>query len=76
MTATRTATSETFASRLRAAVEEDHRSVPMHRRERNWHRAAQRSVANPRRTRGLTAPGEAPAVGAEDFAARLRRAVG
>ena len=75
MTATRTATSETFASRLRAAVEEDHRSVPAHRRERNWHRAAQCSVANPRRTRGLIAAAEAQPV-AEDFATRLRRAIG
>lgn len=58
--------SESFAGRLRAAVQEDSRSVPAHRRERNWHRAAQRSVANPQRTRGLS----------EDFAERLRRAVG
>jgi hypothetical protein len=58
--------SETFAGRLRAAVQEETRSVPAHRRARNWHGAAQRSVANPQRTRGLS----------EDFAERLRHAVG
>ena len=65
MTATRTATSQPFADRLRAATE-DKRSVPAHRRGRNWHGGVQSSVANPSRTRGLTA---------EDFAERLRRAV-
>lgn len=34
--------------------------VPADRRTRDWHATAQRSVANPRRTRGLTSPGEAP----------------
>jgi hypothetical protein len=76
MTATRTtSTSSTFAGRLRAAAEETSRSVPAHRRARDWHGAAQHSVANPRRTRGLTTPGEAPGHD-EDFATRLRRAVG
>lgn len=56
MTATQTATSsETFADRLRAAVQEDSRSVPAHRRARNWHGAGEHTVANPRRTRGLSA---------------------
>ncbi len=73
MTATRTST---FAGRLRNAVEEQNGSVPAHRRARDWHRPAQRSVANPRRTRGLPA-GDTTATGAdEDFAARLRRAIG
>jgi hypothetical protein len=83
MTATQTnsqttdrAGSETFASRLRAAVEQDHRSVPAHRRARDWHSPTQRNVANPRRTRGLRVPGDETSAGtAEDFAARLRRAV-
>ena len=66
MTVTRAATSQPFADRLRAAVGDDRRSVPAHRRDRNWHGIVQTSVANPRRTRGLTA---------EDFAERLRRAV-
>ena len=74
MTATRTATSQTFARRLRTAVEQDQGSVPAHRRARNWHAGPDQSVANPRRTRGLTQPGQAP--GPQDFAARLRRAVG
>ncbi len=74
MTATQTATSsERFARRLSAAMQDD-RSVPADRRARNWHGAAQRSVANPRRTRGLAVAGEAPA--SDDFATRLRRAVG
>jgi hypothetical protein len=67
MSAIRTATSQPFADRLHAAVEVDQRSVPAHRRDRNWHGTVQSSVANPRRTRGLTA---------EDFAERLRHAVG
>ena len=90
MTATRTTsfsstsstTTSTFAGRLRAAVEQDQRSVPAHRRARDWHGSTQTSVANPRRTRGLVRP-DAPAeqtpaaqtTSAEDFAARLRRAV-
>jgi hypothetical protein len=76
MTATRTATSQPFASRLRAAVEGDQGSVPAHRRARNWHHAVERSVANPLRTRGLAVPGTPPAAESEDFAERLRRAVG
>lgn len=67
MTTQPTTSSATFAGRLRVAVQEETRSVPAHRRARNWHGAAQRSVANPQRTRGLSA---------EDFAERLRRAVG
>ena len=51
------------------------RTIPAHRRARDWHGAAQHSVANPRRTRGLTTPGEAPGRD-EDVATRLRRAVG
>ena len=65
------ATQPAFAGRLRAAVHEDSRSIPAQRSARSWHAAVESSVANPRRTRGLTAPGEAP-----DFATRLRRAVG
>ena len=60
-------TATTFAWRLRTAVTQDNGSVPAHRRGRNWHDAAQTSVANPRRTRGLGRP--------EDFAERLRQAV-
>ena len=74
MTATHTTTgTSSFAGRLRAAVEEQNGSVPAHRRGRDWHRAVQCTVSNPRRTRGLPAADQ-PAV--EDFATRLRRAVG
>jgi hypothetical protein len=80
MTATRrttSTTSSTFASRLRAAVEQDQGSVPAHRRARDWHGSTQRDVANPRRTRGLTADATDHGTGTtEEFAARLRRAVG
>ena len=73
MTATQS-TSSAFASRLRAAVEQDHGSVPAHRRARDWHGAAQSSVANPPRTRGLRRDDRTP--DDADFATRLRRAVG
>ena len=75
MTATTTTSSASgspFASSLRAPVEQDHRAVPAHRRSRNWHGAVQTSVANPRRTRGLSAR---DADGFADVATRLRRAV-
>ena len=73
MTATSTARTPDFATRLRTAVAAaDGRSVPEHRRARDWHRSVEVSVANPTRTRRLRAPGES----AEDFATRLRRAVG
>ena len=77
-TSTQTSTSTGFAGRLRAALEQDHHSVPEHRRARDWHGTTQCSVANPRRTRGLVRE-DVTAVTAdpsEDFATRLRRAVG
>ena len=43
MTATRTPTTSTTSTTTS--------SVPAHRRARDWHGAAQRSVANPRRSR-------------------------
>ena len=47
---------------------QDHHSVPAHRRARNWHGALTGSVANPRRTRGLTLAGQAPASDQHDEA--------